>query len=116
VGPCTHVTALSSVTGSGLAAHMDGTVSLRVMFPGRLRVPPGWYVTVGSSWLRHFATSRKDAGSSPDDVLNFLIFLILPAAQGAGIYSARNRNENQKNLSEDKAWPACNADNLNCHL
>jgi hypothetical protein len=30
------------------------------------------------SWLRHYATSRKVAGSSPDEVDFFLIYLILP--------------------------------------
>jgi hypothetical protein len=32
------------------------------------------------SWLRHYATSRKVAGSRPDEVDFFLIYLILPAA------------------------------------
>jgi hypothetical protein len=32
------------------------------------------------SWLRHYATSRKLVGSIPDEVLDFLIDLILPAA------------------------------------
>jgi hypothetical protein len=32
------------------------------------------------SWLRHYATSRKVAGSSPDDVDFFSIYLILPDA------------------------------------
>jgi hypothetical protein len=32
------------------------------------------------SWLRHCATSRKVAGSFPDESLDFLIDLILPAA------------------------------------
>jgi hypothetical protein len=31
-------------------------------------------------WLRHYAASRKVAGSSPDEVDFFLIHLILPAA------------------------------------
>jgi hypothetical protein len=32
------------------------------------------------SWLRHYATGWKVAGSSPDEVDFFLIDLILPAA------------------------------------
>jgi hypothetical protein len=31
------------------------------------------------SWLRHYATSRKVAGSNPDDV-DFSLNIILPAA------------------------------------
>jgi hypothetical protein len=37
------------------------------------------------------------AGSRPDEVNElFSIYLILPAAQGPGVYSASNRNEYQK--------------------
>jgi hypothetical protein len=33
------------------------------------------------SWLRHYATSRKVAGSSPDEVVGlFSFYLILPSA------------------------------------
>jgi hypothetical protein len=34
------------------------------------------------NWLRHYATSRKVAGSIPDEVIGFFfsIYLILPAA------------------------------------
>jgi hypothetical protein len=46
-------------------------------------------------WLRHYATNRKVAGSKPDEV-NFLMYLIFPAALGPGVYSASNRNEYQK--------------------
>jgi hypothetical protein len=48
-----------------------------------------------AQWLRHYATSRKVAGSTPDYV-NFYIYLILLAALGPGVYSASNRNEYQK--------------------
>jgi hypothetical protein len=42
-------------------------------------------------------TSRKVAGSSPDEVIGyFSIDLILPAALGSGVYSACNRNEYQE--------------------
>jgi hypothetical protein len=42
---------------------------------------------------RHYATSRKVAGSRPDEVINFFpIYLILPAALGPGVHSASNRN------------------------
>jgi hypothetical protein len=33
-----------------------------------------------AKWLRHYATNRKVAGSRPDEVDFFLIYLILPAA------------------------------------
>jgi hypothetical protein len=49
------------------------------------------------SWLRHYATSRKAGGSSPDEANEFfLICLILPAALGLVVYSASNRNEYQE--------------------
>jgi hypothetical protein len=45
----------------------------------------------------HYATIRNVAGSRHDGVNDFfLIYLILPAALGPGIYSASNRNEYQK--------------------
>jgi hypothetical protein len=45
-----------------------------------------------------YATSRKAAGSSPDEVIDifFFIYLILPAALGPGVYASSNRNEYQK--------------------
>jgi hypothetical protein len=50
-----------------------------------------------AQWLRHYATSRKLAGSRPDEVnAFFLIYLILPAALGPEVHSASNRNEYQK--------------------
>jgi hypothetical protein len=36
--------------------------------------------------IKHYATNRKVAGSIPDEVI-FLIYLILPAALGPGVYS-----------------------------
>jgi hypothetical protein len=44
---------------------------------------------------------HKVASSRPDEVNSFLIYLILPAALGPGIYSASNRNEclRQTNVS-----------------
>jgi hypothetical protein len=49
-------------------------------------------------WLRHYAISRKVAGSRPDEVneFSFSIYLFLPAAIGPGVHSASNRNEYQK--------------------
>jgi hypothetical protein len=49
--------------------------------------------------LSHYATSRKVAGSRPDEVNEFFpIYLSLPAALGSGVYSASNRNEYQKQI------------------
>jgi hypothetical protein len=48
-----------------------------------------------AEWLRHYATSGKVAGSRPD-VVNFSIYLNLPAVLGPGFHSASNRNEYQK--------------------
>jgi hypothetical protein len=43
------------------------------------------------------ATSRKVAGSRPDEMNGFFSsYLILLAALGPGVYSASNRNEYQK--------------------
>jgi hypothetical protein len=51
--------------------------------------------------LAALSTSRKIAGSRPDEVNGFsqsffLIYLFLLAALGPGVYSASNRNEYQK--------------------
>jgi hypothetical protein len=40
--------------------------------------------------------NRKVASLITDEVIFFLIYLILPAALGPGVYSASNRNEYQK--------------------
>jgi hypothetical protein len=54
--------------------------------------------------LKLCAISRKVTGSIPEEIIDlFSIFLILPAALGAGVYSASNRNEYQK---EKKIWGA----------
>jgi hypothetical protein len=39
------------------------------------------------------STSLKVAGSRPQEVIFFLIYLILPAALGPRVYSASDRNE-----------------------
>jgi hypothetical protein len=64
---------------------------------------------------RHYVTNREVAGSIPDEV-NFLIYLILPAALGPGVYSAPNRNEYHKQkiimFLGSKVRPVRRADNL----
>jgi hypothetical protein len=48
-------------------------------------------------WLRHYAASRKVAGSKPNEVNEFFsIYLILLAALNPEVHSASNRNEYQK--------------------
>jgi hypothetical protein len=65
--------------------------------------------------LRHYATNRNVVGLIPDEVI-FLIYLILPAALGPGIYSASNRNDYKKHTSNNvpgsKVRRVCRADNL----
>jgi hypothetical protein len=47
--------------------------------------------------LSHYATSRMVAGPRVDEANEiFSTYVILPAALGPGVYSATNRNENQK--------------------
>jgi hypothetical protein len=47
-----------------------------------------------------YATSRKVAGSKPDEVnVCSSIYLILSAALGPGVYSASNRNVYQKHIN-----------------
>jgi hypothetical protein len=55
-----------------------------------------------TSTLRLYFTNQKVAGSRPDEVNDFLlIYLILPAALGPGVYSASKRNEYQKHKNND---------------
>jgi hypothetical protein len=50
----------------------------------------------------HYATSRKVAGSRPDEVNEiFTIHLILPATLGPAVYSVSNRNEYQKQKNKN---------------
>jgi hypothetical protein len=50
-----------------------------------------------AEWLRNYATSQKVTGSIPDEVNEFFsIHIVLLATLGAGVYSASNRNEYQK--------------------
>jgi hypothetical protein len=44
----------------------------------------------------HSTTNRKVAGSIPDDVIEFFIDIILPAALCPGVDSAFNRNGYQE--------------------
>jgi hypothetical protein len=56
-----------------------------------------------SSWLRHYATSRKVVDSSSDDIFDFLpICPILPTLLGPETDSASNRNQYQKKRKKEK--------------
>jgi hypothetical protein len=58
----------------------------------------------GTQWhsgLRHFATSRKVAGSIPHGIIG--IFHSFPPHCGSGVDSASNRNEYQESLLEGKS-------------
>jgi hypothetical protein len=51
------------------------------------------------SWLRHYTTSRKVAGSIPDDIIGiFLLTLSFRQHYGPGVNSAFNKNEYQESL------------------
>ena len=53
-------------------------VSLEFLF--KINLPAALWPLTEMSWLRHWATSRKVAGSIPDCVIEILIDIILPAA------------------------------------
>jgi hypothetical protein len=56
------------------------------------------------SWPRHYATSRKVAGSIPDEVTEFFDLSDLSKPQyGPGVDSVSNRNEYQESSLEVKA-------------
>jgi hypothetical protein len=61
-------------------------------------------------------TGRSNVGLRPDEVNEFFsIYVILPAAQGPGVYSDSNRNDHQKqknNVLGSRARPVRKADNL----
>jgi hypothetical protein len=63
------------------------------------------YFSVFCSWLRHYATSRKVAGSSPDYVIGFQPTMALGSTQPLTEMSTRN-------ILGGKGRPAPKADNL----
>jgi hypothetical protein len=65
-----------------------------------------------SSWLRHHATSRKDAGSIPDEATGLLIDLILSAALWSWRSTQPLTEMSTRNLPGGKERPARKADNL----
>jgi hypothetical protein len=73
----------------------------------------GFYADI---WLRRCATIRMVVGSTPCEVIEFiLMYLILPAPLGLGVHSASNRNEYQKQTKMfvgSRARPMRRTDNL----
>jgi hypothetical protein len=64
------------------------------------------------SWLRHYATSRKVAGSIPDEVIGFLN-LPNPSSRTMALGSTQPLTEmSTRNLPGGKKRPAHEADNL----
>jgi hypothetical protein len=63
------------------------------------------------SWLRHYVTSRKIAGSIPDDVIGF--FQLAQFLQPhSGVDSASNRNAYQGIFLDVKGRSARKTDNI----
>jgi hypothetical protein len=76
----------------------------------------GKYVSLGGtryrSWLRHYATSRKVAGSNPDDVIRFFN-RPNPSSRTMAPGSTQPLTEmSTRNLSGGEGRPARGADNL----
>jgi hypothetical protein len=65
-----------------------------------------------SSWLRHYATSRKVAGSIPDEVIGFFNGPN-PPSRSMALWSTQPLTEmSTRNLPGGKVMPARKADNL----
>jgi hypothetical protein len=65
-----------------------------------------------SSWLRHYATSRKVASSIPDEVIRFFN-LLNPSSRIMALGSTQPLTEmSTRNLLGGKRRPARKADNL----
>jgi hypothetical protein len=67
-------------------------------------------ITVTRSWLRHYATSRKVAGSIPDEVIGFFNWPH-PSSPTVALGSTELLTEmSTRNLLEGKGRPARKAD------
>jgi hypothetical protein len=69
-------------------------------------------LTPRPSWLRHYATSRKVAGSIPDEVTGFFNSPN-PSSRTMALGSTQRLTDmSARNLPEDKGRPVRGADNL----
>jgi hypothetical protein len=75
------------------------------------RVIPYWRAF--QSWLKHYATSRKVEGSSPDVVIGFFFNLPKPSGGTMSLGSTQPLTEMRaRNLPVGKGGPALQTDNL----
>jgi hypothetical protein len=64
------------------------------------------------SWFRHYATSLKDAGSIPDEIIGFFN-LPNSSSRTMALESTQPLTEmSTRNIPGRKGWPAHKADNL----
>jgi hypothetical protein len=97
-----HQVATYKVTSSEQNVTICGQTSTYCAF--RSYLPQGYLFRAGHAvvwWLRHCATNRKVVSSIHGEVIFFLIYLILLAALGPGVYSASKRNEYQKHKNNN---------------
>jgi hypothetical protein len=81
--------------------------------PASYNHPNIFIFTLFFSRLRHYATSRKVAGSYPDEVIGFFDWPN-PSSRTMGLGSTQTLTEmSTNNLPGGKEWPASKADNLN---
>jgi hypothetical protein len=77
-----------------------------------------WQSSYSEVCLLHildYANSWNVAASNSYEVIEFLIYLILLATLGPGIFWSSNMNEYQKQREMflgSRTWPVCRADNL----
>jgi hypothetical protein len=65
------------------------------------------------TWLRHYATSRKIAGSIPNELIGFFFNLRNPCSRAMALGSTQPLTEmSTRNRSGDKGRPVRKADNL----
>jgi hypothetical protein len=92
----------------GPRTSLDAVEQKRISFPFRDRGGG----TRGRSWLRHYATSRKVTGSSPDEIIGFFNWPN-PSSRTMVLGSSQPLTEmSTRNIAGGKGPPARKADNL----
>jgi hypothetical protein len=76
------------------------------------QVQKSFGATLKRSWLRYYATSRKVAGSIPDEVLEFINWPNSSSRTMALRPTQPLRETSARNVPRRKGWPARKADNL----